>query len=206
MIPNWHEWSRMENQFLFSYSCSFVPIRGHFFSSMSICPHLWLNSLRSNILLNTRHPNMPRSSSKTARSSTPPANIPRSGRSLHPRRHDRRLSQWTWPEQTYRRDGIFVTPGLIDIHVHFREPGDEEEETIARGSAAAVAGDSPPSAACPTPSRRWITRARSSSSSAKPSAWAWPTSIPSARSPRAAKARNSPRSARCFIAARSLQR
>ena len=23
----------------------------------------------------------------------------------------------------------FVTPGLIDIHVHFREPGDEEEET-----------------------------------------------------------------------------
>ena len=34
----------------------------------------------------------------------------------------------------------FVTPGLIDIHVHFREPGDEEEETIASGSAAAVAG------------------------------------------------------------------
>jgi dihydroorotase len=32
-----------------------------------------------------------------------------------------------------------VTPGLIDIHVHFREPGDEEEETIASGSAAAVA-------------------------------------------------------------------
>ncbi|MFH1616720.1 MAG: dihydroorotase [Planctomycetota bacterium] len=33
-----------------------------------------------------------------------------------------------------------VTPGLIDIHVHFRQPGDEEEETIASGSAAAVAG------------------------------------------------------------------
>jgi len=33
-----------------------------------------------------------------------------------------------------------VTPGLIDIHVHFREPGNEEEETIASGSAAAVAG------------------------------------------------------------------
>ena len=32
-----------------------------------------------------------------------------------------------------------VTPGLIDIHVHFREPGDEEEETIASGSQAAVA-------------------------------------------------------------------
>jgi len=36
--------------------------------------------------------------------------------------------------------GMYVTPGLIDVHVHFREPGDEEEETVASGSAAAVAG------------------------------------------------------------------
>src|SRR2546423_8292025 len=36
--------------------------------------------------------------------------------------------------------GCFVTPGLIDIHVHLREPGDEEEETIASGTGAAVAG------------------------------------------------------------------
>ncbi|HEX8912058.1 MAG TPA: dihydroorotase [Humisphaera sp.] len=36
--------------------------------------------------------------------------------------------------------GLLVTPGLIDVHVHFREPGDEEEETIASGAAAAVAG------------------------------------------------------------------
>ena len=36
--------------------------------------------------------------------------------------------------------GKIVTPGLIDIHVHFREPGDEEEETITSGSTAAVAG------------------------------------------------------------------
>jgi len=42
--------------------------------------------------------------------------------------------------QTIDATGCFVTPGLIDIHVHFREPGDEEEETIASGSAAAVAG------------------------------------------------------------------
>ena len=35
--------------------------------------------------------------------------------------------------------GKLVVPGLIDIHVHFREPGDEEEETIASGSMAAVA-------------------------------------------------------------------
>jgi len=35
---------------------------------------------------------------------------------------------------------MIVCPGLIDIHVHLREPGDEEEETIETGSAAAVAG------------------------------------------------------------------
>ena len=34
--------------------------------------------------------------------------------------------------------GKLVVPGLIDIHVHFRDPGDQEEETIASGSAAAV--------------------------------------------------------------------
>jgi dihydroorotase len=43
-------------------------------------------------------------------------------------------------DRTIDAAGCYVTPGLIDIHVHFREPGDEEEETIASGSAAAVAG------------------------------------------------------------------
>src|SRR5215204_1903872 len=43
-------------------------------------------------------------------------------------------------DETIDANGCFVTPGLIDIHVHFREPGDEEEETIASGAAAAVAG------------------------------------------------------------------
>ena len=36
--------------------------------------------------------------------------------------------------------GKIVCPGLIDMHVHLREPGHEDEETIASGSAAAVAG------------------------------------------------------------------
>ncbi|NLW85495.1 MAG: dihydroorotase [Planctomycetes bacterium] len=36
--------------------------------------------------------------------------------------------------------GLVVCPGLIDLHVHCREPGHEEEETIATASAAAVAG------------------------------------------------------------------
>ena len=38
------------------------------------------------------------------------------------------------------RKGWIVAPGLIDIHVHLREPGQEHKETIASGSAAAVAG------------------------------------------------------------------
>ncbi|MFQ5575013.1 MAG: amidohydrolase family protein, partial [Terriglobia bacterium] len=33
-----------------------------------------------------------------------------------------------------------VTPGLIDMHVHLREPGREDEETIETGSLAAAAG------------------------------------------------------------------
>jgi len=36
--------------------------------------------------------------------------------------------------------GMIITPGLIDMHVHLREPGQEYKETIASGSAAAVAG------------------------------------------------------------------
>lgn len=36
--------------------------------------------------------------------------------------------------------GCLVTPGLIDIHVHLREPGQEHKETIATGTASAVAG------------------------------------------------------------------
>jgi dihydroorotase len=36
--------------------------------------------------------------------------------------------------------GLVVTPGLIDVHVHFREPGEEHKETIASGARAAAAG------------------------------------------------------------------
>ncbi|MGQ0627917.1 MAG: dihydroorotase [Phycisphaerales bacterium] len=36
--------------------------------------------------------------------------------------------------------GCYVVPGLIDPHVHLREPGNERAETIATGTAAAVAG------------------------------------------------------------------
>src|SRR3954468_9672281 len=36
--------------------------------------------------------------------------------------------------------GLIVCPGLIDMHVHLREPGQEHKETVASGTAAAVAG------------------------------------------------------------------
>jgi dihydroorotase len=36
--------------------------------------------------------------------------------------------------------GLHAFPGLVDVHVHFREPGYEYKETIATGSRAAVAG------------------------------------------------------------------
>src|SRR5438128_4629843 len=35
---------------------------------------------------------------------------------------------------------FLVCPGFIDMHVHLREPGQEHKETVATGTAAAVAG------------------------------------------------------------------
>jgi len=36
--------------------------------------------------------------------------------------------------------GLVVAPGLVDIHVHFREPGQTQKEDIHTGALAAVAG------------------------------------------------------------------
>jgi dihydroorotase len=36
--------------------------------------------------------------------------------------------------------GFIVCPGFVDMHVHLREPGQEHKETVATGTAAAVAG------------------------------------------------------------------
>jgi len=40
----------------------------------------------------------------------------------------------------YDAIGLVVAPGLIDMHVHLREPGFEHKETIKTGTAAAAAG------------------------------------------------------------------
>ena len=42
--------------------------------------------------------------------------------------------------RTIDASGKIIVPGLIDMHVHLREPGHEYKETIATGGKAAVAG------------------------------------------------------------------
>ena len=43
-------------------------------------------------------------------------------------------------ERTVDARGLIIVPGLIDMHVHLREPGDEAKETILTGVRAAVRG------------------------------------------------------------------
>jgi len=43
-------------------------------------------------------------------------------------------------DQVFDAQGLAVAPGLVDLHVHLREPGQEYKETIASGTAAAAAG------------------------------------------------------------------
>ncbi|MFM7183598.1 MAG: dihydroorotase [Planctomycetota bacterium] len=43
-------------------------------------------------------------------------------------------------DETIDAGGLIVAPGLVDMHVHLREPGREEDETIETGTRAALAG------------------------------------------------------------------
>ncbi|RAP24734.1 dihydroorotase [Candidatus Marinamargulisbacteria bacterium SCGC AG-343-K17] len=43
-------------------------------------------------------------------------------------------------DQVIQESGLTLMPGVIDTHVHFREPGPTQKETIASGSKAAVSG------------------------------------------------------------------
>ena len=55
----------------------------------------------------------------------------------------------TVADQVIDATGLIVCPGLIDIHVSLREPGDEKDETTASGTAAALAGGMTSVAAMP---------------------------------------------------------
>lgn len=50
------------------------------------------------------------------------------------------LSSADTVETRIEAGGLIVCPGLIDTHVSFREPGHEDDETTASGTAAALAG------------------------------------------------------------------
>jgi len=43
-------------------------------------------------------------------------------------------------DEVYDCTGLWICPGLVDTHVHLREPGEEHKETIASGTQAAAAG------------------------------------------------------------------
>jgi len=43
-------------------------------------------------------------------------------------------------EDIYDCEGMWICPGLVDPHVHLREPGEEQKETILTGTQAAAAG------------------------------------------------------------------
>ncbi len=46
----------------------------------------------------------------------------------------------TEAKKIYDCSNLLITPGLIDLHVHLREPGEEDKETIYSGSRAAAKG------------------------------------------------------------------
>ncbi len=51
--------------------------------------------------------------------------------------------------ETVSCDGLVVAPGFVDLHVHLREPGREDDETVETGSRAAALGGY--TAVCPMP-------------------------------------------------------
>ena len=90
--------------------------------------------------------------------------------------------------------GLTVAPGLVDIHVHLREPGQGYKETIATGTAAAAAGGFTSVAAMPNTKpvndspeiTRWM-QAAERGANMKASAWSsarWPRSPPMPTGPK----------------------
>lgn len=55
-------------------------------------------------------------------------------------------------DKTIHAEGCYVMPGLIDLHVHLREPGFEHKETIETGTKAAAKGGY--TSVCPMPNTK----------------------------------------------------
>ncbi len=58
-------------------------------------------------------------------------------------------------DRTINAEGMWVMPGLIDLHVHLREPGYENKETIATGTRAGAMGGF--TTICPMPNTNPVT-------------------------------------------------
>jgi|WetSurMetagenome_2_1015567.scaffolds.fasta_scaffold00842_3 dihydroorotase len=53
---------------------------------------------------------------------------------------DKEIPEGFRPQEEIDAQGMWVVPGLVDMHVHLREPGREDKETIETGTHAAAAG------------------------------------------------------------------
>ncbi|MDR0522743.1 MAG: dihydroorotase [Planctomycetaceae bacterium] len=74
-------------------------------------------------------------------------------RTMNLRIADGKIAEFDKPpgngDEVFNAAGKLVLPGLIDMHVHLREPGREEDETIETGTRAAIHGGFTSIACCP---------------------------------------------------------
>ena len=123
------------------------------------------------------------------------------------RRPDRRRSRSprsaatcrsTAPRSSTMPAGCVVCPGFIDMHVHLREPGQEHKETVATGTASAVAGGFTAVACMPNTSAGQRQRQRHGAHPGEGRRGrTWRASIRSARCRRGRRASCSPTSPSC---------